>query len=130
MLRAQTPIFLASPTGGGATKQPKKPGAAAAGEAEAAENAKINKGVFFEAKRMARTDLSGKEVNATYEGANPFRRSSATCLAIQSPTTIWAGAASAAAVSATLSATVTYRLRRPRSQDQAYAPAIRNPTTM
>lgn len=51
-------------TGGGG-KASKKSGGA---EAEAAESAKVNKGVFLEAKRMARIDLSGKEVSNTFEG--------------------------------------------------------------
>jgi hypothetical protein len=51
--------------GGGGAKSAKKPGGA---EAESAETAKINKGVFLEAKRMARIDLSGKEVSNSFEG--------------------------------------------------------------
>jgi hypothetical protein len=51
-------------TGRGA-KPARKPGAATA-ESEA-EAAKVNPGVFIEVKRMARTDLSGKEVSNTFQ---------------------------------------------------------------
>jgi hypothetical protein len=60
-------------TGGAASsgKQPKKAAAgAASGATEAeAETAKINRGVFIEAKRMARVDLGGKDVSPTVEGS-------------------------------------------------------------
>src|SRR5277367_2438681 len=56
--------------------------------------------------------------------------STAITRAIQSPTSTWTGAAKEAIVSGTVIATRSYRVHRPRSRQNAYAPAITNPVTM